>query len=59
MKTFLVTGGAGFIGSDFILAERRLGDTRMINLDLLIYAGNLSASSAISAVRKNQINRSG
>jgi len=41
MKTFLVTGGAGFIGSNFILAERRLGDTRIINLDLLTYAGNL------------------
>ena len=41
MKTFLVTGGAGFIGSNFILAERTLGDTRIINLDLLTYAGNL------------------
>jgi len=59
MKTFLVTGGAGFIGSNFVLAERGRGDVRIINLDLLIYAGNLSASSAISVVRKNQINRSG
>ena len=41
MKTYLVTGGAGFIGSNFILAERRHGDTRVINLDLLTYAGNL------------------
>ena len=41
MKTYLVTGGAGFIGSNFILAERRLGDTQIINLDLLTYAGNL------------------
>ena len=41
MKTLLVTGGAGFIGSNFILAERRRGDTRIINLDLLTYAGNL------------------
>lgn len=41
MKTFLVTGGAGFIGSNFILAERRRGGTRIINLDLLTYAGNL------------------
>ena len=37
---FLVTGGAGFIGSDFILAERGRGDIRIINLDLLTYAGN-------------------
>jgi len=41
MKTYLVTGGAGFIGSNFILAERSHGDARIINLDLLTYAGNL------------------
>ena len=41
MKTLLVTGGAGFIGSNFILAERRRGDARIINLDILNYAGNL------------------
>ncbi len=38
---FLVTGGAGFIGANFIrhmLASRT--DTRIINLDLLTYAGN-------------------
>ena len=40
MQTLLVTGGAGFIGSDFILAERGRGDIRIINLDLLTYAGN-------------------
>jgi len=41
MKTYLVTGGAGFIGSNFILRLRRLGRARIINLDLLTYAGNL------------------
>lgn len=41
MKTYLVTGGAGFIGSNFVLAERRRGGTRIVNLDLLTYAGNL------------------
>ena len=41
MKTFLVTGGAGFIGSNFILAERRRREARIVNLDLLTYAGNL------------------
>lgn len=40
MKTYLVTGGAGFIGSNFILRLRRLGRARIINLDLLTYAGN-------------------
>ena len=41
MKTYLVTGGAGFIGSNFVLAERRRGDMRIINLDFLTYAGNM------------------
>lgn len=41
-KTLLVTGGAGFIGSNFIhyIAENRTG-YRIINLDKLTYAGNL------------------
>jgi dTDP-glucose 4,6-dehydratase len=40
--TMLVTGGAGFIGSNFIrhmLTEHP--DTRIVNLDALTYAGNL------------------
>jgi dTDP-glucose 4,6-dehydratase len=40
MKTWLVTGGAGFIGSNFVLAQRNRGDVRVIDLDLLTYAGN-------------------
>ena len=42
MKNVLVTGGAGFIGSNFInhLLEKR-DDLKIINLDLLTYAGNL------------------
>ena len=41
-KTLLVTGGAGFIGSNFIRALlRRVPDVRVINLDKLTYAGNL------------------
>lgn len=41
-RSVLVTGGAGFIGSNFILSfmERNPG-TRVVNLDLLTYAGNL------------------
>ncbi|MGE5681696.1 MAG: GDP-mannose 4,6-dehydratase, partial [Bacillota bacterium] len=42
MKNVLVTGGAGFIGSNFInhiLKER--DDYNIINLDKLTYAGNL------------------
>lgn len=43
MKTYLVTGGAGFIGSNFIhYMFRKYGDTiRIINVDCLTYAGNL------------------
>jgi len=42
MKTWIVTGGAGFIGSNFILMHRRRGAARIINLDKLTYAGNLA-----------------
>jgi dTDP-glucose 4,6-dehydratase len=41
MRTLLVTGGCGFIGSNFvryILEEHR--DCRVVNLDKLTYAGN-------------------
>ncbi|WP_376691573.1 dTDP-glucose 4,6-dehydratase [Wenzhouxiangella sp. EGI_FJ10409] len=40
MKTLLVTGGAGFVGSNFVHHVLASGDTRVINLDLLTYAGN-------------------
>jgi dTDP-glucose 4,6-dehydratase len=39
--TILVTGGAGFIGSNFVLDWFRQSDETVINLDLLTYAGNL------------------
>ncbi len=44
MKTYLITGGAGFIGSNYIhyLFEKYPHDTiQIINYDLLTYAGNL------------------
>ncbi len=40
MQTWLVTGAVGFIGANFVLAARRLGAARIINLDLLTYAGH-------------------
>lgn len=42
MKTYLVTGGAGFIGSNFIhYMFKKYSDIKIINLDKLTYAGNL------------------
>ncbi len=41
MKTLLVTGGAGFIGGNFVLGLLREGGHRVVNLDKLTYAGNL------------------
>ena len=38
--TYLVTGGAGFIGSNFILSLRKKDCARIINLDKLTYSGN-------------------
>lgn len=40
-KTLLITGGAGFIGSNFIhYMFNKYPDVKIINLDLLTYAGN-------------------
>jgi len=47
-RTILVTGGAGFIGSNFVhllCAERP--DWRIVNLDALTYAGNLENLTAV------------
>lgn len=42
MKTILVTGGAGFIGSCFVRHElKKHPDYKIINLDALTYCGNL------------------
>jgi len=42
MKTILVTGGAGFIGSNFVkLMLEKHPEYKIINIDALTYAGNL------------------
>lgn len=41
MKTVLVTGGCGFIGSHFVRSMLEKAEWRVINLDKLTYAGNL------------------
>jgi len=48
-EAILVTGGAGFIGSNFILQWIANEGTPVINLDKLTYAGNLRNLEHISA----------
>jgi dTDP-glucose 4,6-dehydratase len=45
----LVTGGAGFIGSNFVLDWLRSGDEPVLDLDALTYAGNLENLHALEA----------
>lgn len=49
MRTYLVTGGAGFIGSNYILymLNKYGRDIKIINLDALTYAGNLENLKAV------------
>ena len=49
--TIFVTGGAGFIGSNFILEWLNIKDEKVINVDKLTYAGNLLNLELVS---KNQ-----
>ncbi|NQU26382.1 MAG: dTDP-glucose 4,6-dehydratase [Candidatus Nealsonbacteria bacterium] len=47
MRTIIVTGGAGFIGANFVrqwIGEER---TRVVNLDKLTYAGNLDSLAEV------------
>ncbi|MDG6347383.1 dTDP-glucose 4,6-dehydratase [Luteimonas sp. 8-5] len=46
MPTWLVTGGAGFIGGNFVLDAVRNG-VRIVNLDALTYAGNRDTLAAL------------
>lgn len=48
MKNYLVTGGAGFIGSNFILYMlKKYEEIRIVNVDVLTYAGNLNNLAAV------------
>lgn len=51
--TILVTGGAGFIGSNFVLDWLSHCDEPVINLDLLTYAGNLENLGSLKSNSKH------
>lgn len=52
MKNILVTGGAGFIGSNFVhFMLNKYTNYKIINFDVLTYAGNLEN---LAAIEKNQ-----
>src|SRR6185312_13596685 len=48
MKTILVTGGAGFIGSCFVRQWLSEVSGRLVNLDKLTYAGNLDSLEPVA-----------
>ena len=50
MKTYLVTGGAGFIGSNFVFYMlNKYSDVKIINVDKLTYAGNLENLKSVES----------
>ena len=49
VMTVLVTGGAGFIGSNFVIDWLSNNDEMVINLDKLTYAGNLKNLSKVDS----------
>lgn len=57
--TILVTGGAGFIGSNFVLDWLRLGDETVVNLDKLTYAGNPQNLAEFADDRRYRFARGG
>lgn len=48
-----VTGGAGFIGANFVLDWLKLEGTPVVNVDKLTYAGNLQNLASLSADTKH------
>lgn len=50
----LVTGGAGFIGANFVLGWLAEHDEAVVNVDKLTYAGNLSTLDSLRADQRHQ-----
>src|SRR5215471_9084096 len=53
MHTILVTGGAGFIGSNFILQWLQEVGSPVVNLDKLTYAGNMKNLASIAGDKRH------
>ena len=51
--TILVTGGAGFIGANFVLDWLAGNDEPVVNLDKLTYAGNLQTLSSLQGDKRH------
>lgn len=56
--TVVVTGGAGFIGSNFVLDWVALGNEAVINIDKLTYAGNLENLQSLAGNNRHIFVRS-
>ena len=56
-ECILVTGGAGFIGSNFVLTWMKAAPGRLVNLDLLTYAGNAANLASAEATDRYEFER--
>jgi dTDP-glucose 4,6-dehydratase len=53
--TLLVTGGAGFIGANFVLDWLAASNEAIINLDKLTYAGNPETLASLQGDARHQL----
>ena len=51
----LVTGGAGFIGANFVLGWLAQFDEAIVNLDILSYAGNPENLAALAGDERSHL----
>src|ERR1039458_9119775 len=56
-ETIVVTGGAGFIGSNFVLQWFKNAGMALVNLDALTYAGNAENLEPLKSDRRHQLVR--